>query len=464
MQDCEPRFIGTDRQLFVDDFWTTDAKEVTRILHHPERREVAIAGEHPWEQKISSAGFMRDGDRFRAWYRCAEDEAKGTRLRIAYAESKDGIHWEKPNLGLFEFEGSRENNLVWIGPGTNLAPFRDPNPDVPEDERYKGVARTEGRMGSENLLALASPDGIHWRLLQEEPILTEGPYDSPSVSFWDDQRGEYVAYVRGITGSGTPRKRVADISIWKEGVRWIRRSTSKDFRRWTTPELIQVGETPTIDHYSNACILYDRAPGVYLMFPSRFNVARQPDPEGLFASGVNDIVFMSSRDGLHFDRSFREAFIRPGLDQNNWHDRGIYIERGILHTAPGEISLYGMENSHLPTMRIRRYALRTDGFVSAHAGYSGGEFFTKPFIFSGRSLELNYSTSAVGTVRVEIQDGAGKPHPGFALDDCPEIFGDRIEAAVAWNDGGDVSMFAGKPVRLRFVLNDADIYAFKFNR
>ncbi len=368
MDSRSPEDIGTERQLFVDNFWIAEARDVTRTLHHPERKEVAIAGEHPWEQRaIGCAGFMYDGDRFRAWYRCAVDEA--STYYTAYAESIDGIHWEKPKLGLLEFGGSRENNLVWMGPGTNLAPFRDPSPDVPDDERYKGVARTEGSMGSETLMALASPDGIRWRLLQEAPILTEGPYDSPNVSFWDDRRGEYVAYVRGITGSGTPGKRKNDISIWKEGVRWIRRSTSRDFRQWTKPELIQVGETPTIDHYSNACILYDRAPGMYLIFSSRFNVERHPDPEGHPDSGVSDIVFMSSRDGLNFDSSFREAFIRPGLDKNNWHDRGVYIERGILHTAPGEISLYGMENSHLATVRIRRYAMRTDGFVSVRAGY-----------------------------------------------------------------------------------------------
>ena len=463
MQDYDPKSIGTDRQLFVDDYWIAEAREARRTLHHPERKEVAIAGEHPWEPKaIGNAGFIQDGERFRAWYRCAVDE-KDSSMCTAYAESADGIHWDKPDLGIFEFEGSRENNLVWTGPGFNFAPFRDPNPDVPEDERYKAVARTKGHMGSEDLLALVSPDGIHWRLLQEEPILTEGPHDSLNVSFWDDRRGEYVAYIRAIVGQGTPRKREVDTSIWKEGVRWIRRSTSKDFRHWTKAEPIQVGETPIFDHYTSVCILYDRAPGMYLMFPSRFNVGRYPDPQGPFESGVNDIVFMSSRDGLNFDRSFREAFIRPSLDRNNWHDRGIYVEHGILHTTPGEMSLYGMENSRLPTQRIRRYTLRTDGFVSVNAGYSGGEFTTPPLVFAGSELEINYSTSAVGYVRVEFQDAAGCPLPGYELDRCPETFGDEIEGVVRWGEGQEpIGALAGRPVRLRFVLKDCDLYAFRF--
>ena len=243
----------------------------------------------------------------------------------------------------------------------------------------------------------------------------------------------------------------------------MRRSTSKDFLNWTPFVDIDTGETPTEHLYTNACVRYERAPGTYVMFPSRFVIDRTPDPDWEHGEGVNDIVFMSSRDGLHFDRSFKEAFVRPGLDQRNWHERGIYMEVGILQTSPEEMSLYGMDHKGTPSMRILRYGLRTDGFVSVNAGYKGGEFMTKPFVFVGNELELNYSTSAVGSVKVEIQDDRGNALPGFTLDECPEMFADLIEGKVAWEGGGDVSSLAGKPVRLRFTLMDADLYAFKFN-
>ena len=81
-----------------------------------------------------------------------------------------------------------------------------------------------------------------------------------------------------------------------------------------------------------------------LMFPSRFASGREPQPGWKFGAGVNDIVFLSSRDGLKFDRTFMEAFIRPGLDQGNWHERSLYMERGILQTSPTELSLYCMQN------------------------------------------------------------------------------------------------------------------------
>ena len=124
--------------------------------------------------------------------------------------------------------------------------------------------------------------------------------------------------------------------------------------------------------------------------------------------------------------------------------------------------MYGREGGKVPSASFRRFTLRTDGFVSVNAGFSGGEFTTRPLIFEGGELELNYSTSAIGSVRVEIQDAEGRPLPGFALDDFPEKFGDEIEGVMKWNGGRDVSSLAGKPVRLRFALMDADLFAFKF--
>ena len=96
------------------------------------------------------------------------------------------------------------------------------------------------------------------------------------------------------------------------------------------------------------------------------------------------------------------------------------------------------------------------------AGFGGGEFVTRPFVFSGGELELNYSTSAVGSVQIEIQDAEGHAIPGYGLDDSPEMFGDEIDGAVRWTGGPDLSRLSGQPVRLRFALKDADLYAFGF--
>jgi hypothetical protein len=373
----------------------------------------------------------------------------------AYAESDYGIHWHKPKLGLIEFDGSTANNLVWKGDIFNLAVFRDDNPDAKPEERYKAI----GRKG--DLFALVSADGLRWKPASDQPIHSDRPFDSHNIAFWDPVARQYVAYTRGVRLDG-PLGEGMTASFFQGGVRWVRRSTSRDFLTWSKLEPIQTGKHPREEFYTNSTIRYARAPDYLLMFPSRFASAREPQPGWKHGKGVNDIVLLTSRDGLHFERTFMDAFIRPGLDQGNWHERSLYMERGVLQTSPSELSLYCMQNWRLPSVHIRRYSLRPDGFVSVQAGYDGGELITKPFTFSGKRLYLNYSTSAVGSLRVELQDAAGQPLDGFALDDCPETYGDHVDAAIRWKSTGDVSGLAGKAIRIRLVLRDADLYALRF--
>ena len=135
---------------------------------------------------------------------------------------------------------------------------------------------------------------------------------------------------------------------------------------------------------------------------------------------------MSSRDGVHWHR-FMEAFIRPGRDRRNWIHRNGLVARGIVPTAPGEISLYTVQHYTYPSAHLQRVVVRTDGFASASAGYPGGELITKPFRFSGENLILNYSTSAAGSIRVEIQDGQRQPGAGSLTDRIGPIWGDELE-------------------------------------
>ena len=112
--------------------------------------------------------------------------------------------------------------------------------------------------------------------------------------------------------------------------------------------------------------------------------------------------------------------------------------------------------------RLRRYTIRLDGFVSLHAPLSGGELTTKPLKFTGQRLSVNYATSAAGNLRVEIQDSAGTPIPGFSLADADELFGDTVDQTAAWKNSTDVSRLAGQEVRLHFILQDGDLFSFQF--
>jgi hypothetical protein len=113
-------------------------------------------------------------------------------------------------------------------------------------------------------------------------------------------------------------------------------------------------------------------------------------------------------------------------------------------------------------VHLRRYALRMDGFVSFSAGIDGGVMTTKPLRFAGNALSINFATSAAGSVRVEILDDEGVPIPGYRVDESNEQFGDEIERIVSWERGAEVTHLAGRPVKLRFHLRDADLYSFRF--
>jgi hypothetical protein len=460
----EPIDIGSRLELFVDGRLIDRVNNVSLRMHEPERREVVFRFDAPWEG--SQSGYvtvLKDGDRFRMYYRGGGDLS--TEEVTCLAESTDGIHWTRPSLGLYEFDGSKENNIVWIGDrksyaeAHNFTPFKDENPAASPEQRWKAVGLNRWLDPAINdhrmmLFALISPDGIHWKKLREEPIIREGSFDSQNIAFWDTERQEYVCYLRH----------------GREGKRSIMRSTSPDFVNWSKPEWLGFGDTPLEHFYTNAIIPYFRAPHIYLGFPMRFVPERTTvGAEDTKVDALSDAVFMSSRDGLHWDRTFMEAFIRPGLSRHNWgggHGNNTPAW-GILPTGEKEISIYWSENygtheqawGKLP--QVRRGTLRVDGFVSVSAPYSGGELVTRPMVFEGNRLVLNYSTSAVGSVRVEIQDADGKPIEGYALDDCPEIYGDEIERVVSWKGGSDIGRLAGRSIRLRFAMKDADLYSIR---
>ncbi|MCX7887643.1 MAG: hypothetical protein N3B01_10390, partial [Verrucomicrobiae bacterium] len=288
------------------------------------------------------------------------------------------------------------------------------------------------KRGPGGLKAYVSADGIHWKKLRHEPVIPEswGKYfDSQNYAFWSETEQCYVCYVRRIV----------------RGLGGIARTTSKDFLTWTPFVEMQVN-LPGEHLYTSCTQPYFRAPHLYVAFPTRFMDKR---------GAATDILFMTSRGGDRYDREFTQSFIRPGLGKDGWANRANYVALGIHQTAETELSLFLTGG--------RRYTLRLDGFASVYGPLDGGELLTKPLVFAGRQLEINYSTSAAGQIRVEIQNETGQPIPGFALEECAPIWGDHIARIVKWKGGDNLSALAGKPVRLRFELCDADLFSIKFN-
>ena len=193
--------VGSRLELFVDDSLIESLTDARRQLHHPVPREIAIVHDAPWEGAGSGYhSVIRDGDLYRMYYRGSHydtETKKATHPEVTcYAESKDGVSWTKPALGLFEFDGSKQNNIVWRGIGTHcMAVFKDTNPACPPEARYKAIGR--GRpTGEKGLYVSQSPDGLHWTLIKDKPVITEGYFDSQNLAFWDDYSQTYREYHR----------------------------------------------------------------------------------------------------------------------------------------------------------------------------------------------------------------------------------------------------------------------------
>ena len=453
-----PVTIGDRLELFVDDLLVESLEGAQRKLHAPTPADVALRFDQPWEGSFCGyVTVLKDGALFRMYYRGLPSAGReaATNEVTCYAESPDGVTWSKPRLRLFEACGTRDNNIVLAHAppfSSNFAPFLDARPGVASSERFKALA---GSVKS-GLVAFVSGDGIHWRKLREKPVLTKGAFDSQNVAFWSAAESYYAAYFRTKSS---------------DGFRTVSRATSTNFLDWSAPVEMSFGDTPREHIYTSQTHPYFRAPHIYLATPMRFLPGRKvlTEEQGLalgvvkgYAGDCADAVLMSSRGGERYSRLFMEAFIRPGPDPGNWASRAGLTALGIVPTGPAEISLYKQAHYAQPSAHLVRHTLRTDGFISVNAPHRGGEMVTKPLTFSGRELVLNFATSAVGSVRVEIQDAAGTALPGFTLADAGEGIGDDIERVFRWQKGSDLSALAGKPVRLRFVMKDADLYSLHF--
>ncbi len=453
--------LGSRRELFVDRFLIDRLDGASLRLAAPRREDAAIVLDRPWEGAFSNyVTVIQDRDEYRLYYRGLPLAGKdgSAAETTCYAASKDGKKFTRPDLGQFDYQGSRKNNLILAGMApfsSNFSPVIDERPGVAPEQRYKALAGTR----TSGLVAFQSADGIRWKKMRDEPVFREGMFDSQNLAFWSTAEGKYVMYFRTFK------------KIDGKGVRWISRTTSEDFVNWTSPVEMTFGGAPPEHLYVNQTHPYPRAPHIYIALAARFMPGRQVLSEDEARSaGVNpgyykdcaDAVLLTSRGGGSYDRTFLEAFLRPGLGVENWVSRNNYPALNTVRTGADEISFYTLSNYGQPGTHLRRYSLGLDRFASLHAGYAGGEALTKPLTFAGSRLLLNYSTSAPGGVRIEIQDAAGRAIPGFSLDESVETIGDQIERAARWKGSPDLARLAGRPVRLRLALKDADVFALQF--
>ncbi len=455
------RSIGSDKVLLVDRELIAKADGVRLKLHPPRKTgERLVVSEHPWESAtLNWFSVLQDGDKYRMWYECYDVDGwtSGDDTSFCYAESKDGIHWLKPKLGLFEYRGSKENNILFrqIGEGKSRSRVHGSgvflDPTAPPEARYKCVSQGLFQGIGERpyyIAGMVSPDGLHWTRIPKPicPVFADSQYSA----FWDDVQRKYVLFGR-VGGRG----------------RALGRSLSDQFETFSPLKLVlQTDESdpPDSDLYNPACIRYPGASGLYLMFPSLYRY--KPD--------TLDIRLAVSRDGEHWTWPDRQTpFISLGRPED-FDGGSLYMANGCLQVGD-EFWFYfsgstlkheetSLEKLTEPKNRrvFSRAIAKRDRLVSITADGGIGRWQTPLIKYVGERLVLNASARPGGNLRVGLLDAEGHPIPGRSLAECRSLSEDNGSWTVTWSDGSDVSKWSSQPVRLQVELQAADVFSFQF--
>ena len=503
--NSEPVNAGYESQLFVDKHLIDRAKGIEIVVNPPKKMGRVFAPQEPWEAyRTFVQTVLQDGDVYRMYYSCmpSKPPSKGgttkcrhcrrgvpddtvicacgwcpsveTRKRMfgnfAYAESRDGIQWEKPNLGLKEFDRSKANNLIAdVGPVVSIVanPVRG--------MRFLSLA------DELNVIQLVgSQDGKRFRVLARD--LSPFGMDTANQILWDPNYGKYVAYLRGFPG----RRVVVRVEMddptktpWphNEGANLGIKTGSK-YVTTELPVVMDGNALGTYEIYNPSLNIHpNRKGGLYLAFPTVYRAySRQPGrPHHNYNKAPNDgmaeIYLVVSRDGRNFTIPAKTPYVSPGTEHEP--DRGyLSMAVGIIEKGDELWQFYtGVEVTHGVVDPGERSGIggayllvqKRDRFAGARAGHAGGEIVTPSLVSSGNRLEINVDCGGLGEARVEILDAGGKAIPGFSMSEFDVIDMNHIHARCAWMEDPDVGQLAGRPIKLRFKLRAATLYAFRFH-
>ena len=480
------------REVMWDFELAEKISNITLKNHKPERKNIALTCDAPWEGEYSNfMTLVKDGDIYRAYYRGAghingpEDVSGPTQGYICVAESGDGKTFTKPRLGIFEYRGSKDNNIImthkkddgreWIN---SLDVYIDENPDCPPDEKYKAVTSVFfGRLDY-----YKSADGYRFEFVRSLAI-KKGAYDTLNCLLWNPMTKEYHIYFRDYH-----RYNGDDVEFNKHmigrSIRDIRVVTSKDMINWSEPERLDYkGDADMIHLYTNNVTKYHRA-NVFFGHPARYKMRGSESVNFKYLNNMGklrershespniheysittDCMLIVSRDGKSFDRT-NETFIGPGIQNgHNWAYGDGYIARGLFETEsdfpgePNEMSFYSPFGSRTRPVYYVRYTLRLDGFRSWNADNNGGCVLTKVIGVDANRLSVNFATSALGYLRVKICDENGDEIPGY---DSGTLFGDDVDRPVEFEK--PLSELSGQNIKLKFEMTECDLYSFVFEK
>jgi hypothetical protein len=453
--------IDVGRQLFVDDF-LIEKTDLRRTYHHAQKfvGNPILKAETPKERDggkrpgvaLHSGGVWYDHrDRwFKMWY------MPGWYGGTAFARSRDGLAWERPILDLV--------------PGTNLIPDPDPSPELirgtnhvridwfatDEAQRFRGL-----QFYRNGLMARVhtSMDGIRW-----SPGTPTGPLDDKNTFFYNPFRKRWVFSIKASHAALKFRARsYFEHKDFVNGVRWGKQDpvfwVRADDLDQPAPE---TGDVPEL--YDLECVPYES------LIVGLFQIHKGPDnkicAEGKFPK-LTELMLGFSRDGFHWHRPDRRAFIGPTKQRGDWERTYIEVPGGGFLVVGDYLYFYYSAYSGEAPTGPDLYAgaatgvafLRRAGFASMDANASGGTLTTRPVRFGGSHLFVNADVPD-GELRAEVLDVDGKVVAPFSLKNSVPLTANTTRQSLRWQGADDLRKIAGQVVRLRFHLKNGQLFSF----
>ena len=454
--------IDVGRQLFVDDFLVSSTT-LERKHHKPVKYSgnPILTAETDLEKPSShfKGAVTKDGgiwwepkkNAFMMWYEA------GWLHTMAYAESTDGLVWNKPAIN-----DKGTNEIVSL---SDLVPNSCAvvlDYDAPEAERYKMFYRQPNANASDSKgVSMVSKDGITWVKRTKS-----GYCGDRSTMFYNPFRDKWVYSIRSVGKLGSTKygrtRYYRESSDFLQGAGW----EPEDVVFWCRADKLDKKD-PDINLDAQ---LYNVNAVAYESVMLGLHQILVDENEVAMAAGrpkVTDLKVSFSRDGFHWHRPDRDAFIASSRKLGAW-------DRGYVQSVGGICAVMGDElwfwytgfrgNANRPGHSASLHddsstgmaILRRDGFTSMSGT---GELTTVPVTFAGKYMFVNVA-AASGKLQVEVLDKSGNVIKGFERTACKSLSTDSTIAAVEWNGKNDLSELSGQEVRFRFILESGDLYSF----
>jgi len=433
-------------QTFLDDALIDSLKGAVRGVNVPQRHPLnpLVKPDTAWEQGGScgmpgTVIYDREDGCLKMWYHVAGKGGRG----VGYATSSDGVKWQKSKLGVVKMPDGTDTNIVMAPPSIDcyaelLGVVKDPSADA--DQSYKAVFLYQNPATAvRGLKTAVSADGLHWTA--GEALI--GAITDTGHFVRDPVTGKFVIYGR----------------LMRQGRRCVQRIESDDFLFWSNGEPVlepAAEDPPADDMYALGAFAWGRR---HLGWVQMFHGS--PD----FTS---DLQLAVSRDGWKWERAAGRATAVPCGPTGSWDRCQIAVSPMPVAVGDRDLWFYygGRVNRHTPysgadrapsigaigAMRIRR-----DGFVHIEASYDGGTLVTQPIVLRSLDLRVNVSSS-FGSLQVQLLDGEGRPVADYT---CPPVIADGVDVPVTWTGDRKPTVWLNRPVRLRFTLKNARLYAFR---